>query len=125
MEEDETFETMFSKFQILVAGLKVLDKGYSPADHVKIIVKSLPKKWRPMVIALKLAKDMNKISLEELLISLRSHKIELEKDEPQKQGKPLALKSNRKSESKVLQAGEKHLMDPHQKKTNSPSSPEE
>ena len=27
MEEDETIETMFSRFQILVVGLKVLDKG--------------------------------------------------------------------------------------------------
>ena len=59
-----------------------------------------------MVTALKLAKDLNKISLEELVSSLRSHEIELEADEPQKQGKPLALKSNRKSDSKVLQAVE-------------------
>ena len=57
-----------------------------------------------MVTALKLANDLNEISLEELVSSLRSHEIELEADEPQKQGKPLALKSNRKSDSKVLQA---------------------
>ena len=48
-----------------------------------------------MVIALKLAKDLNKISLEELVSSLRSHEIDLEEDEPQKQGKSLALKSNK------------------------------
>ena len=106
MEESESIETMFSRFQILVAGLKVLDKGYSTADHVKKIIRSLPKQWRPMVTALKLAKDLNKITLEELISSLRSHEIELEADEPQKQGKPLALKSNRKFESKVLQAVE-------------------
>ena len=56
-----------------------------------------------MVTALNLAKDLNKISLEELVSSLRSHEIELEADEPQK---PLALKYNRKSDSKVLQAVE-------------------
>ena len=66
MEEYETIETMFSRFQILVAGLKVLDKGYSTANHVKKIIRSLPMKWRPMVTALKLAKYLNKISLEEL-----------------------------------------------------------
>ena len=44
MEEDETIETMFSRFYILVVGLKVLDKGYSTADHVKKIIRSLPKK---------------------------------------------------------------------------------
>ena len=41
MKEDETIETMFSRFQILVAGLKVLGKGYSTADHVKKTIKSL------------------------------------------------------------------------------------
>ena len=106
MEEDENIETMFSRFQTLVAGLEVLDKGYSTADHVKKIIRSLPKQWRPMVTALKMAKDLNKISLEELVSSLRRHEIELEDGEPHKQGKPLALKSNKKYDSKVLQAME-------------------
>ena len=52
MEESESIKTMFSRFQILVAGLKVLDKGYSIADHVKKIIRSLPKQWRPMVAVL-------------------------------------------------------------------------
>ena len=46
MEDSESIETMFSRFQILVVGLKVLDKGYSMVDHVKKIIRSLPKKWR-------------------------------------------------------------------------------
>ena len=102
MEDSESIKAMFSRFQILVAGLKFLDKGYSTAGHVKKIIRSIPKQWRPIVTTLKLAKDLNKISLEELVSSLRSHEIELEEDEPQKQGKPLALKSNKKSDSKVL-----------------------
>src|ERR1044072_1292173 len=87
MEEEESVETMFSRFQMLVAGLKVQDKGYSTSDHVKKIIRSLPKKWRPMVTALKLAKDLNKISLEDLMSSLRSHEIELQEDEPQRRNK--------------------------------------
>ena len=106
MEDSESIEEMFSRFHILVVGMRVLDKGYSIDDHVKKIIRSLPKQWRPMVTALKLAKDHNKISLEELVSSLRSHEIELEEDEPQKQGKPLALKSNKKYDSNVLQAME-------------------
>ena len=93
MEDDETVETMFSRFHMLIAGLKILDKGYSTADHVKKIIISLPKKWRHVVTALKLAKDLNNISLEELVSSLRSHKIELEEDKPQKRDKFIALKS--------------------------------
>ena len=63
MEEDKTIKTMFSRFQILVAGIKVLDKGYSTADQVNNIIRSLPNKWRPMVTTLKLTKDLNKRSL--------------------------------------------------------------
>jgi hypothetical protein len=59
MEDDKVVEVIFSRFQTLVARLKVLDKGYTTTDHVKKIIRSLPKKWRLMVIALKLSKDMN------------------------------------------------------------------
>lgn len=106
MEEDETIEIMFSRFQILTVGLKVLNKGYSTLDHVKKNIRGFPKQWRPMVTALKLAKDLNTISLEELIISLRSHEIELEDDEPQKKGKSLALKSNKKFDTKAFQVVE-------------------
>src|ERR1044072_1635108 len=105
MEEEESVETMFSRFQMLVARLRVLDKGYSTADHVKKIIRSLPKKWRPMVSALKLAKDLNQISLEELISSLRSHEIELLEDEPRRRVKSVALKSNLRK-AKALQAEE-------------------
>src|ERR1044072_1935378 len=94
MEEEESVETMFSRFQMLVAGLRVLDKGYSTSDHVKKIIRSLPTKWRPMVTALKVAKDLNSISLEELISFLRSHEIELQEDEPRRKFKSVALKSS-------------------------------
>ena len=61
-----------------------------------------------MVTTLKLAKDLNKISLEEIISSLRSHEIELDEDEPHKQGKSLALKSIKKYEPKVFQAKEEN-----------------
>lgn len=82
MEDGEVVEVIFSRCQNLVVGLKVLDKVYTTIDHVKKIIRSLPKKWRHMVTALKLSKDLNNISLEELISSLRSHEIDLEEDEP-------------------------------------------
>lgn len=44
MEDEETIENMFSMFQTLVAGLEVLNKGYSTSDHVNKIIRSLPKR---------------------------------------------------------------------------------
>lgn len=108
MEEEESVEAMFSRFQILIARLRVSDKGYSMSDHVKKVIRSLPTKWRPMVTALKLSKDLNKMTLEELVSSLRSHEIELNEDEPLKEGKSIALFSNRNSKSKSMQALEEN-----------------
>src|ERR1044072_3146728 len=82
-----------------------MNKGYSTSDHVKKIIRSLPKKWRPMVTALKVAKDLNQISLEELISSLRSHEIELLEDEPQRRNKSVALTSKFRK-AKAFQAEE-------------------
>lgn len=58
-----------------------------------------------MVTVLKLSKDLINISLEELVSSLRSHKIELEEDEPKRKRKYVGLKSSGKSKcTKALQA---------------------
>src|SRR3954463_5823926 len=107
MEDDEDIEKMFSRFQTLTAGLRVLDKGYTKADHVKKIIRSLPRRWGPMVTAFKIAKNLNEVSLEELISALRSHEIELDANEPQKKGKSIALKSNIKKCTNAFQAREK------------------
>lgn len=67
---------MFSRFQTVVVGLKVLNKGYTK-NHAEKIIRSLPKKWRPMMTTLKVSKDLNSITLEELASFLRSHEIEI------------------------------------------------
>lgn len=51
-----------------------------------------------MVTALKVSKDLNSTTLEELVSYLRSHEIEMEEYEPQRKGKSLALKSKGKTE---------------------------
>src|SRR4051812_37370013 len=106
MEDDEDIEKMFSRFQTLTAGLRVLAKGYTKADHVKKIIRSLPRRWGPMVTAFKIAKNLNEVSLEELISALRSHEIELDANEPQKKGKSIALKSNIKKCTNAFQAKE-------------------
>src|SRR3954464_9136378 len=57
MKKDENIEAMFSRFQTLTAGLRVLDKGYTKADHVKKIIRSLPRRWGPMVTAFKMPRS--------------------------------------------------------------------
>jgi len=44
MKEDESIETMYSRFQTLVYGLQILKKSYVAFDHVNKILRSLPAK---------------------------------------------------------------------------------
>ncbi|WJX62100.1 hypothetical protein P8452_47132 [Trifolium repens] len=102
MKDGEDIEAMFSRFQILVSGLQVLDKSYTTTDHVRKILRSLPPKWRPKVTAFQEAKDLDQVSLEDLISSLKTHEMELMTDESTKKIKGIALSS--KSSSKALKA---------------------
>ena len=73
MKEDKDIETMYSRFQTLVFGLQVLKKSYAATDHIKKILKSLPAKFRPKVTTIEEAKDLDKLSLENLIKSLKIH----------------------------------------------------
>ncbi|XP_058741260.1 uncharacterized protein LOC131613625 [Vicia villosa] len=103
--DKETANSIFDSLKMTHEGLKVLNKGYSTSDHVKKIIRSLPKNWRPMVTVLKMSKDLNNTSLEELMSSLRNHEIELQEDEPQRKRKFVALKS-KSEKKKAFQAEE-------------------
>src|SRR3954467_2943889 len=120
MEEDENIEAMFSRFQTLTAGLRMLDKGYTKSDHVKKIIRSFPRRWGPMVTAFKIAKNLNEVSLEELISALRSHEIELDTNEPQKKGKFIALKSNYKKCTNAFQAEEQDSEESEEEEVNCP-----
>jgi len=103
MKEDENIETMYSRFQTLVSGLQILKKSYVASDHVNKILRSLPAKWRPKVTTIEEAKDLNTLSVEDLISSLKCHEIGLNEHEPIKKPKSIALKSRGKP-TKALKA---------------------
>lgn len=92
MKEDEDIETMFSRFKVLVYGLKFMKKIYTTYNHVKNILRSLHVRYRPKARTILEAKGLNTISLESLITNLQSHEMELNGDEPVKKSKSLALK---------------------------------
>ena len=81
MKEDEDIETMHLRFPTLVYGLQILKKSYVAFDHVNKILRSLPAKWRPKVSAIGEAKDLNTLSVEDLISSLKCHEIGLNEQE--------------------------------------------
>ena len=72
---------------------------------MKKILRRLPAKWKPKVTAIEEARDINTLSLEDLISSLKCHEIGLNEQELVRKSKFIALKSKRKS-SKALKANE-------------------
>uniref|UniRef100_A0A151UIH4 Retrovirus-related Pol polyprotein from transposon TNT 1-94 n=1 Tax=Cajanus cajan TaxID=3821 RepID=A0A151UIH4_CAJCA len=77
MEENESIQTMFGRFQTIINELSFLGRTYDNFNHIDKLLHSLPKKWRPQVTALRASKDLEKLSLEELVGLLKVHEMEL------------------------------------------------
>jgi len=105
MKDDKDIESMYSRFQTLVSGLQILKKSYVASDHVNKILRSLPARWRPKITNIEKAKDLNTLSVEDLISSLKCHEIGLNEHEPARKPKTIALASKGKS-LKSLNANE-------------------
>jgi len=77
MKDDESTKEMYSRFQTLVSGLEILKKSYVASDHVSKILRSLPARWRPKVTTIEEAKDLNTLSVEDLVSYLKVHELSL------------------------------------------------
>jgi hypothetical protein len=88
---------MYSRFQTLVSGLQILKKSYVASDHVSKILRSFPARWRPKVTAIEEAKDLNTLSVKDLVSSVKVHEISLNEHEHAKKSKSIALPSKGKS----------------------------
>ena len=68
MLKKESITTWFDRVITIVNQLNQLGKIISEDELVKRLLKSLPKAWRPTIITIREAKDLNKISLGEILL---------------------------------------------------------
>nr|KYP72721.1 hypothetical protein KK1_005321 [Cajanus cajan] len=81
VEENESIQTMFGRFQTIVNELSFLGRTYDNFDHNDKLLRSLPRKWRPQVMALRASKDLEKLSQDKLVGLLKVHEMELHQDE--------------------------------------------
>jgi len=102
---------MYPRFQTLVSELQILKKSYVASNHVSKILRNLPARWRPKVTAIEEAKDLNTLSVEDLISSLKVHEIGLNDHELAKMNKSIALPSKGKSSKalKVIESQEESL----------------
>ena len=75
IKPSETIEDMYTQFTDVVNGLKVLGKSFSNFELVNKILRSLPKSQNPKVMVIQEVKDLNYISLEELIGSLMTYEM--------------------------------------------------
>lgn len=94
MKDDGNIETKVSNS--LLSSLQVLNKSYTTPDQIKKILRSLLAKRSLKVTIIQEAKDLHKVSLENLIRSMKSREIVLIGDEPSKWSKSISLKSKGK-----------------------------
>ena len=94
----ENIDEMTTRFMHIINQLKVLGKRYTNAEIVIKILRSLSKAQLPKVTAIQKVKDLNVLSLDALIGSLKTHEIELNEAsmETNRKGKPVTSKSTHK-----------------------------
>ena len=107
MLEHENIDDM-TRFMHIINQLNTLGKRYSNVEMERKILRSLSKAWHPKVTTIQEAKDLNVLSLDALIGSLKTHKIELNKayKESNTYAKSIVLKSiqRRSHSSKAMKA---------------------
>ncbi|GAU49443.1 hypothetical protein TSUD_407350 [Trifolium subterraneum] len=91
MKEEETIDQMYGRFTSIINELNSLGKSYTTHERIRKILRCLPKTWRPIVTAITVAKDLTKVSLEDLIGSLKAHESIIQEDKPKK--KMIALET--------------------------------
>ncbi|GAV80780.1 zf-CCHC domain-containing protein/UBN2 domain-containing protein [Cephalotus follicularis] len=95
---------MFTRFINITNTLQALDKKHTNSEMVRKILRYLPRVWMPKVMAIKEAKYLNTLPLEDVLGSLMTHELSIKKkdddeEKEKRKKKVVALKSSKNEES--------------------------
>ncbi|GJR84837.1 hypothetical protein Tco_0155622 [Tanacetum coccineum] len=80
VSNEETIDSGFIRFNAIITSLKSLYLNYSSKNHVRKFLCALPLKWRAKVTAIKEAKDLATLPLDELAGNLKVYEMILEND---------------------------------------------
>ena len=91
MEDGGDIQAMFGCFQTILNELCCLKKTFDNYDNIEKTLRSLSRKWRSLVTILRIVKNLDSMSIVELIGTLKVHEQELQQDERFKKGKSLAI----------------------------------
>ncbi|GAV68663.1 DUF4219 domain-containing protein/UBN2 domain-containing protein, partial [Cephalotus follicularis] len=77
----DDIKSMFSRFTNIINALQALDKTYSNSEMVRKILRCLPRSWISKVTAIEEATNLNVFPLEDLLGSLLTHELSMQKND--------------------------------------------
>ena len=105
MQANESITSWFDRYTTILNQLNQLGRVIPEDEMVKRLLRSLHKSWRSTVVAIREAKDLNKIFLDEICGSLLTYEQEVnqideeEKKELVEKKKDIALKTSSRSEA--------------------------
>ncbi|GKE66940.1 hypothetical protein Tco_1521101 [Tanacetum coccineum] len=80
ISNEETIDSDFTRFNAIVTSLKSFDPDYSSKNYVRKFLRALPLNWRAKVTAIKEAKDLATLPLDELIGNLKVYEMVLDND---------------------------------------------
>ena len=103
MGDRETVMDMYARFTHITNELKSLGKSFTTEELVMKILRTLPYSWEAKVTAIQEAKDMNKITLLEVIGNLQTYELtkSSQQKEETKKDRGLALKASEEDESNL------------------------
>ncbi|GKE04318.1 hypothetical protein Tco_1396336, partial [Tanacetum coccineum] len=69
--EEESIDSRFARFNIIITSLRALDDGFSSKNYVRKFLRALHPKWRAKVTAIEEPKDLSSLALDELIGNLK------------------------------------------------------
>ncbi|GJT91768.1 retrovirus-related pol polyprotein from transposon TNT 1-94 [Tanacetum coccineum] len=125
IQEEESIDNAFAKFNTIITSLKALDEGFSSKNYVRKFLRALHPKWRAKVTVIEESKNLTTLPLNELIGNLKVYEEVIKKDFKtvkgnKEQSRSLALKvkkevsdedsSSSNSEEKSICGDPNHLI---------------
>ena len=92
MDEDESFDEFYAKLKNIVNSAFNLGETIPEPKIVRIVLRSLPKRFHAKITAIEESKDIDKIPLTELVGNLQTYELGLSRIGKSGKGKSMALK---------------------------------
>ena len=79
MKPGESLQDMITRFTTVVNELISLGKVYTTEEQVDKVLRTLPRSWKIKVTAIREAKDLTNMTLDELVGNLKTYEMNIEK----------------------------------------------